>query len=68
MSRGGITSTEYRQQWPNGFVSYASFVAKTANDDAAHARWLAAEGLLDSGVLLNETRYIDAARRIAVAV
>jgi hypothetical protein len=58
-----------QQQWPNGFVSYASFVAKSANDDAlTHPLACVAEGLLDSGSVLTETRYIDAARRIAVAV
>jgi hypothetical protein len=58
-----------QQQRSNGWVSYASFVAKSADDDAlTHPLAYVAEGLLEAGVLLDETRYVKASRRIAQAV
>lgn len=57
------------QQRPNGWVSYASFVAKSADDDAlTHPLAYVTEGLLETGVLLNEPRYLDASRRTAAAI
>ncbi|HMJ84730.1 MAG TPA: hypothetical protein VK504_16230 [Vicinamibacterales bacterium] len=57
------------QQRPNGFVSYASFVATGADDDAlTHPLAYVAEGLLETGLLLNESRYIDASRLIAASM
>jgi hypothetical protein len=56
-----------QQQRPNGWVSYASFVARSADDDAlTHPLAYVAEGLLETGLLLKEARYIDASRRVAV--
>jgi hypothetical protein len=57
------------QQRSNGWVSYASFVAQTADDDAlTHPLAYVAEGLLETGLLLKEPRYVKASRRIAVAI
>jgi hypothetical protein len=56
------------QQRPNGWVAYASFVAKDAHDDAlTHPLAYVAEGLLDGGLLLNEPKYVEASRRITTA-
>jgi len=58
-----------QQQRPNGWVSYASFVARSAADDAlTHPLAYVAEGWLEAGALLDEPRYIEAARRTAVAM
>lgn len=58
-----------QQQRPNGWVSYASFVARSADDDAlTHPLAYVAEGLLETGLLLNEPRYIEASRRVAVSM
>ena len=58
-----------QQQRPNGWVSYASFVARNADDDAlTHPLAYVVEGLFETGVLLQEPQYIDAARRTTVAM
>lgn len=58
-----------QQQRRNGWVSYASFVAQTAEDDAlTHPLAYVAEGFLETGTLLGEPRYIKAARRTATAM
>src|SRR5438876_7852990 len=50
------------QQQANGWVAYASFVAKDGRDEAlTHPLAYVAEGLLESGLLLDEPKYVQAA-------
>jgi hypothetical protein len=57
------------QQRPNGWVCYAGFGAQTVDDPTlTHPLAYVAEGLLETGLLLGDRRYIDASRRTASAV
>jgi hypothetical protein len=57
-----------QQRW-NGWVSYASFTAQSADDDAlTHPLAYVAEGLLEGGLLLDDPKYVRASRRIAAIV
>jgi uncharacterized protein YyaL (SSP411 family) len=57
------------QQRPDGWVSYAGFAAASADDDVlTHPLAYVTEGLLETGVLLKEPRYLEASRRTATAV
>jgi uncharacterized protein YyaL (SSP411 family) len=56
-------------QHSNGFVSYASFVARSdADDTLTHPLAYVVEGLFETGLILQEPRYIEAARRTASAI
>jgi hypothetical protein len=57
------------QQRASGWVSYANFDATSSSDAAmTHPLGYVAEGLLETGLLLKEPRYIDASRRVALAM
>jgi uncharacterized protein YyaL (SSP411 family) len=54
------------QQQPNGWFSHAAF--RTGEDPFTHTIAYTAEGLLESGLLLDEPRYIAAAQKVARAL
>jgi hypothetical protein len=54
------------KQLPNGWFQNAAF--KPGECASTHALTYTAEGLLESGILLGETRYIKAAERTALAL
>lgn len=58
-----------RQQHENGWVAHANFGSRFNDDDPlTHTLAYVAEGLLESGVLLEQPRYVEASRRLATAV
>jgi uncharacterized protein YyaL (SSP411 family) len=54
------------QQQPNGWFCHAAF--RGSDDPFTHTIAYTAEGLLESGLLLNEVRYITAAEKIVCAL
>jgi uncharacterized protein YyaL (SSP411 family) len=54
------------QQQPNGWFSHAAF--RTGEDPFTHTIAYTAEGLLESGLLLAEPRYVAAAQQVARAL
>ncbi len=56
----------FSQQQPNGWFRHAAF--RPGDDPFTHTIAYTAEGLLESGLMLNETRYIRAAERVARAL
>lgn len=54
------------QQEPSGWFNHAAF--RTGEDPFTHTIAYTAEGLLESGLILNETRYLTSAEKVAQAL